>query len=324
MRISHSSCCALSLCATAMTLFGCGGSQPSIGAMPQSGALLQRNAPMVAHPGFARSWMAPEAKSSDLLYVSDGDVYVLTYPKGKLVGTLTGLDFPQGECVDKTGDVFITNGVDSAGDVLEYRHGGTHVARTLTGVNSPEDCSVDPTTGNLAVTENSGSVAIFRKAQGKPKGYYYGYPSHSPEVYNCAYDNKGDLFIDAEFIQNYPSGFPIFAVGELAKGGKKIETIWTPEGTQTSAGYPGGLQWDGKHLAVGDSISGVVYINDDRQLTLEGADGVMQFWIQGGTLIGPNSDANTVTFWKYPAGGSPTKVLNGFSTPYGATVSLAK
>src|SRR5580692_2579193 len=51
-----------------------------------------------------KSWMSPSAKKSALLYVSDagsGDVYVYSYPKGKLTGTLTGFNFPEGECADK-------------------------------------------------------------------------------------------------------------------------------------------------------------------------------------------------------------------------------
>ncbi|MGB8907824.1 MAG: hypothetical protein WCC84_03655 [Candidatus Cybelea sp.] len=49
------------------------------------------------------SWMAPDARRKDLLYISDetGDVYVFSYPRGELKGTLTGFADPQGECVDK-------------------------------------------------------------------------------------------------------------------------------------------------------------------------------------------------------------------------------
>jgi hypothetical protein len=54
----------------------------------------------------SKSWMLPEAKSKDLLYLSDntGDqVYVFSYPSDKLVGTLTGFGSPVGACVDKRG-----------------------------------------------------------------------------------------------------------------------------------------------------------------------------------------------------------------------------
>ena len=73
--------------------------------------------------------MEPNAKNQDLLYVSDEqtcDVYVFSYREGNLVGTLTsgiGFNAPGGECVDKRGDIFITNG--NATNILEFAHGGT-------------------------------------------------------------------------------------------------------------------------------------------------------------------------------------------------------
>ena len=88
MRTSSTSY-ALSICAAGALLAGCGVLQPPVGApgaMPQSHAIV----------GYARrsgSWMLPEAKSGDLVYVSNdtasssvGQVLVFTYPKGKLVG----------------------------------------------------------------------------------------------------------------------------------------------------------------------------------------------------------------------------------------------
>jgi hypothetical protein len=51
--------------------------------------------------------MAPDAKKRALLYVSDSstyDVYVFTFPRGKLVGTLTNQNNPAGLCTDKKGD----------------------------------------------------------------------------------------------------------------------------------------------------------------------------------------------------------------------------
>src|SRR5580700_9415982 len=96
----------LSICVAAAMLTGCGGSQPAIGApgtMPQSPAI-------ATHAAHGTSWMAPDAVTQDLLYVggNSGDVTVYSYPKGKLLGTLTGFNLPAGECVDKAGDVLIT------------------------------------------------------------------------------------------------------------------------------------------------------------------------------------------------------------------------
>ena len=78
------------------------------------------------------SWMGPDAKKDTLLYASDSAadvVNVFSYPRGKLVGTLTGFQTPQGMCVDKAGNVFITN--SGLGEILEYAHGGTTPIATI-------------------------------------------------------------------------------------------------------------------------------------------------------------------------------------------------
>jgi hypothetical protein len=93
--------------------------------------------------------------------------------------------------------------------------------------------------------------------------------------------------------------------------------------------YPGGVQWDGKHVAVGDQY-GPIY-----QFDIKGTKGtevgstplnqetqIVQFWIQNGKVIGPNEHSANVMLWDYPAGGSPIKTLSGPGE--GATVSLAK
>ena len=81
------------------TLVGCGGSQinplgatqgvveSGVDAQALAPPFAQRNGAMVARPDHRRSWMAPEAKLQDLLYVSDlatYDVDVYSYPGGRL------------------------------------------------------------------------------------------------------------------------------------------------------------------------------------------------------------------------------------------------
>ena len=92
----------------AALLAGCGGSQPPIGA---PGPMPQRPA-IGTHVGRSGSWMLPQATSEDLLYISTlgPDVYVYSYPAGKLVGTLNcNFSFTVEECSDTDGNVFITN-----------------------------------------------------------------------------------------------------------------------------------------------------------------------------------------------------------------------
>lgn len=57
---------------------------------------------------------------------------------------------------------------------------------------------------------------------------------------------------------------------------------------------------------------------------LVGSSNVIDFWIDGLKVIGPNANGGTVTFWNYPAGGSGTKTIGGFDEPVGATVSTGE
>ncbi len=67
--------------------------------MPQSGSQSpastdQRRSAIMTHENNSRSWMDPDAKSKDLLYVTNpgaNEVLVYSYPQDKLVGTLGGL-----------------------------------------------------------------------------------------------------------------------------------------------------------------------------------------------------------------------------------------
>jgi hypothetical protein len=81
----------------------------------------------VAPSNVGPSWMLPEAKSSDLVYAATfnyGKVYVYSYPAGKLVGTLTMTGSPQGECVDKAGNIWVTDDlINGTQKILEYAHG---------------------------------------------------------------------------------------------------------------------------------------------------------------------------------------------------------
>lgn len=318
-------------------LAGCGGGtrwQPSVAAP---------NAAGVQHD---RSWILPEAKNDDLLYISDliaqvVDIY--TYRGHKLVGTLTGFFNPEGLCVDKAGDVYVTNDTsEGVHQISEYAHGSTALLRNI---NDPDGrangCSVDPKTGDLAVTnfwnatEHEGNVAIYPHATGSPTTY------SNPNIYYyyyCSYDNRGNLFVDGE---TYVS---VFGLGELPKGGNTLNFIAIDQ----TIYLPGGVQWDGKYLAVGDQVAvkhnftSTIYdfaINGSQATTvntlvLTGSNEVAQFWIpfvdtggkhgQGKLLIGPNQNGADTLIWDYPNVGSPIQTISGETDPIGATVSLAK
>jgi hypothetical protein len=323
--------CAVSNCIATALLAACNGSQPPIGA---PGAM-QQSQSIATHATHGRGWMLPEAKSDDLLYASDSaasTVYVFSYPRGHLVGTLTGFYEPSGMCVDNSGDVWITN--PSPSELIEYSHGGTQPIATLAdAAGIPLGCSVDPTTGNLAVTNDApGNVAIYQNAKGSPATYAdqdfldYWYP---------AYDGQGNLFVDGS--GNYKG-----QLAELAKGDTNLRTL-----TINGSIVPRSLQWDGKYLDAADAQGGSRGPQYVDQLKVSGSSATIigmlklrsrsnrklttavQFWVQGGTIIGParpsKDRASLIEFWRYPAGGAPFKTLK---PPYahelwGVTVSLA-
>lgn len=275
------------------------------------------------------SWMSPGAAAQDLLYVSNVDtVTVYSYPRGKLEGTLNGFSEPTGECVDSKGDIFITNA--NTGQIFEYAHGGKKPLTVLRSpAGDPVGCSVDPTTGNLAVSSlgfgSNGSVGVYKDARGTPKIYQN--PSFQQYWY-CGYDAAGNLFVDG---LNSTSAFEF---AELPKGRHGLKSI----SLNQNIGWPGGVQWDGKHVAVSDQNVTVVYQFDIKgnsgtkagSTSLGGSNvaGIGDFFILGSRLIAPNlctgSCTGNVLYYSYPAGGLPTKTIaNGVRFPHGLVVSSA-
>jgi hypothetical protein len=306
--------------AAVAALAGCGAQMP--------GTTAAQDALSTRDRGHARSWILPEAKHGDLLYVAN--VYTITiysYPEGKLVGTLSDFYQPFGECVDAQGDVWITD--SRFQEIYEYARGGTKPIRTLQDPNEqPYGCAVDPTSGNLAVANYSdssgfeGNVVIYPKAKGRPTSYtgqslYY--------YYYLGYDPDGNLFVDGQSNGNS------FEFGELPKGAGAIMQILLPKNIVG----PGGIQWDGKYLAVGDMTDAVIYefSFNNSQATLEGTTpltgaglSIGQFGIVGASVVTPNQffSGSGVLVYPYPAGGSATKsITNGVFYPFSAVISSA-
>jgi hypothetical protein len=293
----------------------------------------------------APSWMSPDAtKSKDLLYVSDysyakNEVDIFSYPAGKPVGTLTtDMLNPDGLCVDKKNDVFVVNNTPNDNDIVEFKHGGTVPIATLVDPGeSAISCAVDPTTGDLAVTSGgnisggTGAVAIYAKATGTPQLYT---DPQIFEVFWCGYDDKGNLFVDG---QPSSDGFG-FALAELPKGKKTFENITLTGG---KINFPGQVQWDGKYLLVGDQEAqkqsspetSAIYETTGaggkivKRIPLKNSVDVSEYEVLGNVIVAPNSmggslSGGDVLFYKYPAGGAPTKKLTGgFDYPIGLVIS---
>jgi hypothetical protein len=277
----------------------------------------------------AASWMAPDAKKSALLYVSDlgtNDVYVLSYPKGKLEGTISGFGAVHGGCVDAQSDVFITDGHDSK--IEEFAHGGTTPIATLDDTGyGPVGCSIDPKTGDLAVANispvygsTSGNIAIYKNASGTGKFYT---DSSVYLYYDCSYDGKGNLYVSGSDMNGN------FKLAELPRNG----TTFTNIAVHQQIYVPGGVKWDGKYLAVEDQGAGyrgsTIYrfsvsgssATKVGATSLSGSSDVLQFSIYHHRVIGGNIGSSpNVMYWQYPSG-TATKTLTGFTEPDGVAVS---
>lgn len=337
MRVSTLASSTIALAVVAM-LAGCGGSSSQTSPMLATG----RPPDMARQPGSAhrslhRSWMNPDAKHDNLLYVAtagNNAVEIYSYPKTKLVGTLTNLDWPEGLCSDRDGNVWVTNFEINGiypGYMSEYAHGGTTPIATLQdGTQSPKGCSVDPTTGNLAVANTfpgqggsgSGNVAIYKKAQGDPVFYT------DPDIYYpyfCTYDDKGNLFVNG-----FSPGSQV-TFSELPKGSKKFVTLTLDKAIT----WPVGLQWHWNYLAVGNGTDDnpIIYqfaISGNKGTSvgftqLNGGTSMAQFTVFRKRVIVPEVNPGLVGVWSYPAGGPAIKMLQpeGGNEPVGTAISKA-
>jgi hypothetical protein len=284
--------------------------------------------------------MAREAKAKDLLYVSDAEddnVDVYSYPKGKLEGQLGGFAGVQGICADKSGNVWITN--QSQETILEYAHGGTAPIATLNDSGyHPGACSVDPSTGNLAVAnldsdqqEGPGGLALYADAKGSPTLYSDTALTYALYV---GYDGSGDAFVDGQ-------GTTDFVLAKLAKGGSTLQSV----SLSGISGIAGGIAWDGKYITVASqngpaiyqltvSASGAATIVGTT--TLSGPSSIQQYAMalkpraegkkQATSVVVPQKSGSSagVGFYAYPAGGAASKNITGLGFPLAAAISWAK
>jgi hypothetical protein len=313
---------ALVVGAAIMLAAGCGGGsqlgssqiQPNAAQARADLTLIDRGAGAHAAPG--RSWMALNLTKKDLLYVSSfysGDTLVFTYPGGKLVGTLN-VGGTVACASASSGDWWVA----ATDEMLEYAHGGKTSIKTLSGVSG--SCAVDPTTGDLAVINfNGNDIIIYPGGSGSGTPYCAGIG----RGYFDGYDDRGDLFVDG-----ITSGQAVSLV-ELPKGGSACENITLSQKLE----FPGGIQWYDKYLAVEDQEAGAIYhfvihgtnAKEIGSTELGGSSDVAAFYIQKPYVAGADAGNDDVELWKYPAGGSPVKLITGQSDlPLGLIVSVGE
>jgi hypothetical protein len=296
-----------------------------------------------AHAAVHRPSTGPQTKvKGPLLFVSDvaaAEVYIYQLSTLKVVGTVTGLTQPQGECSDEKGNVWVTDA--GAGAVYELSHIG-RLENTLTAPDYPVSCAWDAKTGNLAVMHlfgisgSQGVVTIYHKGSGtarsfqNPNQYYYNFGG---------YDTNGNLFFDGRAENG------TFVLSELSKGAKKAFSIDLSGGTIY---YPGMVQWDPtkNEVVVGDQSCAGSYTASclyaikvsgrtgtiETTIDLQNSSGgqvcdLIQGVIYDGRLAGSDnnicgSSSSTTYVWPYPTGGAPSESNSSTdSTPFGAAVS---
>jgi hypothetical protein len=313
--------------AIAALLIGCNTSQlttlggttgpaaPAGLAVPSSGAVRGGG---IMRPDRGKSWMLPSEASCayngklppcGLLYVSNYyDDDVLVFQRGKLSGTLTGFDGPDGLCHDFPGNVWIVNNLGQ--DIVEYAHGGTTQVKTLSDPGEyPLGCAVESGTGEIAVTNiftlgsGQGSVAIYHNASGPPTiltgpNIYY--------VYFCAFDDERNLYIDGFDTSGH------FEFAELPRGKLKFKNI----ALNGTIYRPGAIQWDGTYIVVGDQMYQDQVESAAYQTTgvggqivgttvFSGAQDVVGFDIRDTSIIGPDANLNIVGLYPYPSEARP-------------------
>lgn len=302
-----------------------------------------------------KSWMRPGTnKLSRLAYIGDwgtNDVYVFDYPTMEQVGTLTGFDEPYGMCVDQKGDIFVAN--FGNGELIEYAHGGSSPINTYASDGYAIGCSISPS-GDVSETDfytstGAGDVCVWKGGSGSSTCYSDGNACYY--MWTFGYDRAGDIIGVGEYSSIVECMLP--------SGGSSMETL-TAKGITID--FPGGTQWDGKYIALGDQEAGGTYKSGVWEATLSGTtltavgpeivfkgncysdytDDVNPFFFSGRhnvtaartrlatRVIGPNlwcydQGKPEVDVWKYPSG-NPAFQLKGspLTEPYGAAVSIAK
>lgn len=383
MKISSFAGYALGVTTAAMMLAACSGGSPS--SAPNAVGLPQRSAPsrhyifpskrliaMTNARGFvaipsrhrAKSWVSPMAKDTQyLLYVADTggtgnyDIYNYKSQAGHLFGTLhpgsLGFTMPTGSCEDTAGNVYI---VDAGSGLLwQFPHGstsGTSVA--ITSAMMPLGCSVDPTTGNIAVSNfGNSTMNIF---QGGFSGTQLLSTALEPYMWSPGYDPSGNLFVESE-----QSQFTTIELEELPAGSSTWRVISLPnQACGNPFCFPDSVQWDGTYLEAGDQNFGTTNNSNPTdimgafRISVSGSTGTeissatyngncagngptadaLQIFVGGttramnGAVFGNIDCAGDVNYYNYTAGGSAKRSLPVGIAPvqagYGMSVSAMK
>jgi hypothetical protein len=377
VKISRSATYALGVIAATTLIAGCSSSaglqsssqtlagfNPAGVSIAQPTGLRHRShavADVAPHPDHHKSWVSPDlVKTPAVLFVSDyssGDVYMMALPKMTLKGTLTGFNQPQSLCSDGRGNVWIP--ATGSNQIFKYSRTGTLLATLTDPDGGPDGCSVDKTTGNLAVVNQyngsgpsnaPGEVLIYPHGSGSPVVYA---TNSMYSYWNATYDPQGNLYVDGCTSSSYCT----FALAELPAGSN--QTLMPLNLTGGTIYFTGVVQWDKAEnkLAIGDqecngqgppnetscvynaSVSGS-NVTIASMTPLDNAVGgpscdvdqpVIDRYYSRNFIAGPDLEGSgycgrtdtNIGRWNYPGGGSMTDYGTSavFDEPVGAAIS---
>jgi hypothetical protein len=282
----------------AALLAGCGGWQ---GGPPNAATI---SAPQ-SGPA-SRSWVNPSASGGDLVYLAVyKEVLVYSYPGGKHVGTLTGVN-AVALCSDISGNVWVIESHSHNHSILlKYAHDGSKPIASLLLNDHADACSVDPSSGNLAAGTSNSNVAVWSNGEGSPT--LYSTSAFFKEVSTISYDGSGDLYMRSSSGRESGAWLP--------RDGMAVMQFHI-----TNLGSYG---WDGRYFVIGPANG---YTDKLTLYQLHGGNGKVagevslkncapnfgrSFSIAGSELAVSCGidETNSLNYYNYPKGGNPIKSI---------------
>jgi hypothetical protein len=217
--------------------------------------------------------------------------------------------------------VFVVQGAYES--VSEYSHRGK-LLQTLPTYDVPQSCSIDPTTGNLAVpTVDYSCVYVYPGAQPPAQSVCN---DEFVIVGLCAYDSQGNLFLDGAAgggpHHSYRPG-----LAELPKGSATFNNYLLSGSRFRDQDYDS-VNWDGTYVTLSNPSTHSIYrVQISHKVKIVGRTrvpgwvggfccnvGGQQTWLKDGKFIAQWGSNPQLAVWSYPNGGKPTMVLPPFAS----------
>jgi hypothetical protein len=259
-------------------------------------------------------------------------IYGASGPRDTRIATLTGFMSPSGLATDTSGNLYVAN--EGAANILVYAPPYTGTPTTL---NDPGQLPVD------VAVDNHGNVAVcnlYSTSYGPGSVSFYAAGSTNPtstissalvaEIYFCAFDANGNLYLDG-----VDYGYYQVIAGEIAGGinGTAITALTTGN----TINYPGGVQvTTGGQIAIMDQGPGPAIYTYNPPVSSSLGSPVATTPLGGlfdpvtfafdktaKYLFTADAEIDSSNKYAYPAGGSPvhTRSLPRGGLPIGVAIT---